>query len=411
MKKYFLIGEKLGHSYSCELHGFNGINYELKEIPRGNLPEFFRERNFDGLNVTIPYKKEAIRFLDEIDEKAAMLGAVNTIVNDGGKLIGYNTDYFGMDFALKSLGINLAGRHVVILGTGGAGVTAKALAKDLGAASVTVVSRSGGADCVTYETIYEKTETEVIINATPVGMFPHEEEMPLNIGKFPNLVGVFDCIYNPLRTNLVLAAKNRGIKCGGGLMMLVAQGVQSEKIWGCTEGEIESKINFVYNKLLSEKRNIVLIGMPGAGKTSVGRTLAEKLSKKFIDIDEEVKNATSRTPEEIIEACGETKFREIESEVSMRVANEKGAVIATGGGTFLNEKNAVAFQRQGVIIYIERELKKLETANRPISRSVPISRLFAQREPIYLNSCDEKIVNDKTISAIADKIIERLSRL
>lgn len=408
MKKYFLIGEKLGHSYSAELHGFNGINYGLKEIPRDKLAAFFRERNFDGLNVTIPYKKEVMRFLDEIDDKAAMLGAVNTVVNDGGKLIGYNTDYFGMDYALKSLGISLSGRNVVVLGTGGAGVTAKALAQNSGAASVTVVSRKGGADFLTYEEIYRKPETEIIINATPVGMFPAEDETPLDIGKFPSLVGVFDCIYNPLRTNLVLAAKTRGINCGGGLMMLAAQGVQSEKIWGCFEGETESKISSVYNKLLFKKRNIVLIGMPGAGKTSVGRVLAEKLSKKFIDIDEEIKKITGKSPEEIIGTYGEAKFREIESEVSMLVAKENGAVIATGGGTFLNEKNAVAFQKQGVIIYIERQLEKLETANRPISRSVPISRLFAQREPIYLNYCDEKIANDATIPVCADEIIKRL---
>ena len=408
MKKYFLIGEKLGHSYSAELHGFNGINYGLKEIPRDKLSVFFRERNFDGLNVTIPYKKEVMRFLDEIDDKAAMLSAVNTVVNDGGKFIGYNTDYFGMDYALKSLGISLSGRNVVVLGTGGAGVTAKALAKNSGAASVTVVSRKSGADGVTYEEIYRKPETEIIINATPVGMFPAEDETPLDIGKFPSLVGVFDCIYNPLRTNLVLTAKTRGINCGGGLMMLAAQGVQSEKIWGCCEGEAESKISSVYNKLLFKKRNIVLIGMPGAGKTSVGRVLAEKLSKKFIDIDEEIKKITGKSPEEIIGTYGEAKFREIESEVSMLVAKENGAVIATGGGTFLNEKNAVAFQRQGVIIYIERQLEKLETANRPISRSVPISRLFAQREPIYLNYCDEKIANDTTIPVCADEIIKRL---
>ena len=327
------------------MHGFNGINYGLKEIPRDKLPAFFRERNFDGLNVTIPYKKEVMRFLDEIDDKAAMLGAVNTVVNDGGKLIGYNTDYFGMDYALKSLGISLSGRNVVVLGTGGAGVTAKALAKNSGAASV---------------------------------------------------------------TNLVLAAKTRGINCGGGLMMLAAQGVQSEKIWGCCEGETESKISSVYNKLLFKKRNIVLIGMPGAGKTSVGSVLAEKLSKKFIDIDDEIKKITGKSPEEIIETYGEAKFREIESEVSGFTAKENGAVIATGSGTFLNEKNAVAFQRQGVIIYIERQLEKLETANRPISRSVPISRLFAQREPIYLNYGDEKIANDTTIPVCADEIIKRL---
>lgn len=408
MKKYFLIGEKLGHSYSAELHGFNGINYELKEIPRDKLPAFFRERNFDGLNVTIPYKKEVMRFLDEIDDKAAMLGAVNTVVNDGGKLIGYNTDYFGMDYSLKSLGISLSGRNVVVLGTGGAGVTAKALAQNSGAASVTVVSRKGRADFLTYEEIYRKPETEIIINATPVGMFPAEDETPLDIGKFPSLVGVFDCIYNPLRTNLVLAAKTRGINCGGGLMMLAAQGVQSEKIWGCFEGETESKISSVYNKLLFKKRNIVLIGMPGAGKTSVGRVLAEKLSEKFIDIDEEIKKITGKSPEEIIGTYGEAKFREIESEVSGFTAKENGAVIAAGGGTFLNEKNAVAFQRQGVIIYIERQLEKLETANRPISRSVPISRLFAQREPIYLKYCDEKIANDTTIPVCADEIIKRL---
>lgn len=402
MKKYYLLGEKLGHSYSAELHRANGLCYELKELPPNDLGNFLRERNFDGLNVTMPYKKAVVPFLDEIRGAAKELGSVNTIAVEDGRLIGYNTDFFGMDYALKSVGIDPTNKNVVVLGGGGAGVTAKTLAEKRGAKSVTVVSRSGEVD---YEKIYEFKDTEIIINATPVGMFPNVCETPLGIGadKFPKLSVVFDCVYNPLRTELVLSAARRGVKCCGGLKMLVAQGLYSEQIWGECDSA-EEKIESAYKSLLTEKRNIVLIGMPGAGKTTVGKALAKELTKSFIDTDGEITKRTGKSPEEIIERFGEARFREIESEVSVELARTVGAVIATGGGTFLNEKNASAFSRQGIVIYIERPLDLLEQIGRPISKSQSISRLFAQREQIYLSHCDVKISNDSTVPACVRKI-------
>ena len=407
--EYGLIGARLGHSFSPEIHKkIADYPYELCELTPDGVAQLMRGRSFRAINVTIPYKETVIPMLDEISPEARRIGAVNTVVNRGGRLYGYNTDYSGAAALIRHAGVTPGGKKVLLLGTGGTSKTLHAVLSDMGASEIVTVSRTAGEGRVTYaEALARHTDAGVIVNTTPVGMFPHGDECPIDIGAFPALCGVIDVIYNPLTTRLVAAARARGIPAECGLYMLAAQAVYASALFRdiAADGGI---IDRVYREVLAEKRNIVLIGMPGAGKTSVGRVLAEKLSKRFIDIDEEIKKITGKSPEEIIGTYGEAKFREIESEVSSFTAKENGAVIATGGGTFLNEKNAVAFQRQGVIIYIERQLEKLETANRPISRSVPISRLFAQREPIYLNYCDEKIANDTTIPVCADEIIKRL---
>lgn len=401
MKKYYLIGEKLSHSYSKDIHSFFGLNYELKELSPGDVGDFLRRREFDGLNVTIPYKTTVIPYLDEIDEIAGGIGAVNTIVNENGKLKGCNTDYFGMSYALSSEGINLNGKRVAVLGSGGASKTAQKLASDLGAAEISVVSRSGE---INYENVYEKIDPQIIINATPAGMFPNESECPLKPERFKNLTGVFDCVYNPLRTRFVLNAEKLGIKAAGGLKMLAAQGVYSEILWGETKSE-EKNIRVAYKNLFEKEVNITLIGMPGAGKTCLGKIVAEKLNRPFYDTDELCQKIFGLSPEKTIEKFGEKRFRDIENEAVDKISRIRGAVIATGGGTILNEENAIKLKSSGIVVYIERDLDKLCVEGRPLSKSASISRLFEQREGHYLAASDVKIKNDCEKETAAEKII------
>ncbi len=442
MKKYYLLGEKLSHSYSAVIHSFFGLDYSLRELPPEKLSEFVKSRKFDGLNVTIPYKKSIVPLLDEVDGIAEKTGAVNTVLNKNGKLIGYNTDYYGMKYALEAAKITLKGKDVLILGSGGAGIVAEKLAMDEGAASVEIVSRTGK---LNYENIYDREKTQVIINATPVGTFPFAGGAACDVSRFKNLEGAFDCVYNPFRSKFVLDAEKIGAKACGGLTMLVAQAVYSEKIWGETTGGIadgmaektvdgtfetangtaektaditadgsaetadcENKIRAVLGEVLKRETNISLVGMPGAGKTTVGRILAKKLGMGFCDTDEEIEKIAGESPEKIIEKYGEERFREIETEVAESVSSLRGVVIATGGGTILREKNVEKLRSCGVVIWLGRDLNLLAQNNRPLSKNMPISRLFKQREEYYIAASDKKIENDKAAEKTAEKIITEI---
>lgn len=430
MKKYYLLGEKLSHSYSAVIHSFFGLDYSLRELPPEKLSEFVKSRKFDGLNVTIPYKKSIVPLLDEVDGIAEKTGAVNTVLNKNSKLIGYNTDYYGMKYALEAAKITLKGKDVLILGSGGAGIVAEKLAIDEGAASVEIVSRNGK---LNYENIYDREKTQVIINATPVGTFPFADGAVCDVSRFKNLEGAFDCVYNPFRSKFVLDAEKIGARACGGLTMLVAQAVYSEKIWGGTTGGIadktadgtfetadgtadgsaetvdcENKIRAVLGEVLKRETNISLVGMPGAGKTTVGRILAEKLGMGFCDTDEEIEKIAGESPEKIIEKYGEERFREIETEVAETVSSLRGVVIATGGGTILREKNVEKLRSCGVVIWLGRDLNLLAQNNRPLSKNMPISRLFKQREEYYVAASDKKIENDEAAEKTAEKIITEI---
>lgn len=442
MKKYYLLGEKLSHSYSAVIHSFFGLDYSLRELPPEKLSEFVKSRKFDGLNVTIPYKKSIVPLLDEVDGIAEKTGAVNTVLNKNGKLIGYNTDYYGMKYALEAAKITLKGKDVLVLGNGGAGIVAEKLAIDEGAASVEIVSRNGK---LNYENIYDREKTQVIINATPVGTFPFADGAACDVSRFKNLEGAFDCVYNPFRSKFVLDAEKIGARACGGLTMLVAQAVYSEKIWGETTvgiadgtaektadgtfetangtaektaditadgsaetADCENKIRAALGEVLKRKTNISLVGMPGAGKTTVGRILAEKLGMVFCDTDEEIEKIAGESPEKIIEKYGEERFREIETEVAESVFSLRGVVIATGGGTILREKNVEKLRSCGVVIWLGRDLNLLAQNNRPLSKNMPISRLFKQREEYYVAASDKKIENDKTAEKTAEKIITEI---
>lgn len=442
MKKYYLLGEKLSHSYSAVIHSFFGLDYSLRELPPEKLSEFVKSRKFDGLNVTMPYKKSIVPLLDEVDGIAEKTGAVNTVLNKNGKLIGYNTDYYGMKYALEAAKITLKGKDVLILGSGGAGIVAEKLAIDEGAASVEIVSRKGK---LNYENIYDREKTQVIINATPVGTFPFADGAACDVSRFKNLEGAFDCVYNPFRSKFVLDAEKIGARACGGLTMLVAQAVYSEKIWGETTGGIadgtaektadgtfetangtaektaditadgsaetadfENKIRAVLGEVLKRETNISLVGMPGAGKTTVGRILAEKLGMGFCDTDEEIEKIAGESPEKIIEKYGEERFREIETEVAESVSSLRGVVIATGGGTILREKNVEKLRSCGIVIWLGRDLNLLAQNNRPLSKNMPISRLFKQREEYYVAASDKKIENDEAAEKTAEKIITEI---
>lgn len=397
--KYCLIGEKLGHSYSKVIHNLQGLDYSLVEVEKGKLGEFIKG-DYDGFNVTIPYKKDIIPFLDEIEESAKQIGAVNTVLVKNGKRCGYNTDVFGMEFALNRAKINLADKRVMILGTGGTSLTATEVCKRAGAKEVVYVSRSGE---INYQNCYQKS-VDVIINTTPVGMYPNAHASPVDLSRFKGLEGVFDCVYNPLRTNLILQAEGLKIKCSGGLPMLVGQGLKAEEIW--LEKSIDISVyESVLNTILNEKRNVVLIGMPSCGKTTVAKFLAEKTGKGVVDTDELIFKMQGKKPSEIIEEFGEKYFRDIES-IAVKEASENiGVIIATGGGAVLREENVVALKRNGTLIYLERAIEKLIDDDRPLSKNGAISRLFEIRKPIYESVCDKKVSNDGEIDKAIREIL------
>ncbi|MBQ9748414.1 MAG: shikimate dehydrogenase [Clostridia bacterium] len=418
--KYGLIGEHLPHSFSKEVHAkIAPYSYELCELERDEVDAFMRARDFEGINVTIPYKQTVIPYLTEIDEAARLIGAVNTIVNRDGKLYGYNTDFYGMKSLILRLGLNYEGAKVLILGTGGTSKTAVAVARHLGAADVIVVGRKAGEGVITYEDAYRlHTDADQIINTTPCGMYPYpdgKEGMagtPIDLDRFPKVAGVIDAVYNPIRTNLVMDAIERNIPAVGGLYMLVAQAVKAAEYFMGTKLPDEL-YESVYRDILASKENIVLTGMPGSGKSTIGKMLSESLGRPFCDTDAEiVKNAGMSIPE-IFERDGNDGFRRIESEAVIACANRlQGAVIATGGGAILRDDNVRALKRTGRLYFLNRSLSKiLPTDDRPLSRDrEALEARFRERYPRYLATCDKEIVMDEipenTVKAITEDMLQ-----
>ncbi len=400
--KYCLIGEVLKHSYSQVIHEKFGLDYKLVEVKKGMLDDFFKNSKYDGFNVTIPYKKDVLPYMSYLSPVAESAGAVNTVVNKNGVFYGYNTDVDGMNYMIKRAGLELKGKNVMILGSGGTSNTAVTLSKREGAKSITIVSRTGE---VNYENCYDCTDTQIIINSTPVGMFPKVYAKPIDLAPFKKLLGVFDCIYNPKNTELLMEAKSLGVPCEDGLSMLVEQALLARDIW---TGETHD--NQVSENMIKEIRkltsNIVLCGMPSAGKTSVGKAVASSLGLNFYDSDEEIVKKTGKTPSEIINAMGETAFRDIESEVVKELSIKSGAIISLGGGAILREENVINLKRNGTIIYIKRDVNLLTTDNRPISQKEGIKALYEKRKDIYIKVSDLIVENDTTIENCAKKVIK-----
>lgn len=409
--QFGLIGEKLGHSYSKEIHNLIAdYGYELREVKREELGAFMTERAFSGINVTIPYKKSVMDYLDVISDAAKKIGAVNTVVNRDGKLYGYNTDFYGLKALLIHNGVSVRNKKVLILGSGGTSDTAYNVVTGLNAKEAIKVSRTKKDGFVTYdEAARLHSDADVIINATPVGMYPDDDGVPVNIGLFPSLSAVIDAIYHPLRTNLVSDAENRGIKACGGLYMLVAQAVYAAALFENKKPD-ENLIDDVYWKILNDKRNIVLIGMPSSGKTTIGKALAARIGKRFADTDELIVGTTGKSIPEIFEKEGEKVFREIEKKVICDIAVNDGTVIATGGGVILDEKNVLALKRNGVIVYLDRKIDNLiATDSRPLSSNVDdLKKLYAKRKPLYEKYAEITIDDNDDVATVVRRAEEAL---
>ncbi len=405
---YGCIGEKLGHSFSREIHQrLADYTYELKELTPAELGHFMKEKDFSAINVTIPYKQDVIPYLYEISPQAKAIGAVNTIVNRDGRLYGYNTDFLGMRALILRAGIDPAGKKVLILGSGGTSRTARAVAKDLNAREIFVVSRSGN-EGITYEDARTRhSDAEIIINTTPCGMYPHIHTVPLNIEDYPRLEGVVDAVYNPLRTELVLQASERGIPAVGGLYMLVAQAAFAVEYFLDTTVP-EEKIEAVYRSLLAAKQNIVLTGMPGSGKSTVGKRLAKELERSFTDTDTLLTERAGRTPAAIISAEGEAVFRDLESAVIRDGAAVTGCVIATGGGAVLRDGNIRELKRNGRLYFLDRPLEEiLPTADRPLSSDrEQLEKRYRERYQRYCDTADRIISPASVLAEVCKEIIE-----
>lgn len=407
--EYGLIGEKLGHSFSKDIHNLIGnYDYILKEIPKEELTAFMTKKDFKGINVTIPYKQDVIPFLDYIDPKAEEIGAVNTIVNKNGKLYGYNTDFFGLKNLILANNIELNEKKVLILGTGGTSKTALAVARDLGAKEIYKVSRTKSETTISYEEACEKhCDAEVILNTTPVGMFPKNDASPIDISAFKNLQGAIDAIYNPLRTNFILSAKNKAIKASGGLYMLVIQAVVASEFFFDTKYP-ESLGNSIFKKILSSKENIVFAGMPGCGKSTIGAEIAKALNREFIDSDAYIWKTTGLKPEQIIREKGIDAFRDIEAECIKEISSKQNCVISTGGGAILREKNVKFLKQNGIIIFIDRKIENIKpTDDRPLSNNQEkLKTLYKERYPIYKACADFTVENNKDINSVKNEILK-----
>lgn len=413
MNKYGCIGKRLTHSFSKEIHArLADYTYELIELSEEELPSFLTKKEFAAVNVTIPYKQAVIPYLDEISDVARRIGAVNTIVHRNGKLYGYNTDYYGLKALTERAKLDFQGKKVLVLGTGGTSKTACAVAADLGASRVLTVSRRASAEHITYEqAITDYTDTQIIINTTPCGMYPHVDDAPIDLTPFVRLEGVLDAVYNPLCTNLILDAKERGVKAAGGLYMLVMQAVVAIEKFLDTSID-RTAADRVFADLLADKENIVLTGMPGSGKSTVGKLL--KLDGyTFVDTDAEIEKRCSCTIKELIAAKGEAYFRDVESAVIRDLAVEGRRIIATGGGTVLRAENVRCLKRNGRLFLLDAPLSRLcATEDRPLSDTAEkMARLYDERRGIYRATADVVVpVMDTPEQAAAYILTERMER-
>jgi len=388
--KYGLIGEHLGHSYSPFIHSLLGsVPYELVSLHPEELEPFIKTGDFVGLNVTIPYKKAVIPHLDHIAPEAKAIGAVNTIVRRDDGLWGYNTDYSGFLYAAKRAGISLKGKKVLVLGSGGASAAVQAAAAGAGAAQVLVVSRTG---VLNYGNVYAEKGAEVIVNATPVGMYPQNRGKLLELSRFGSCCGVIDLIYNPLRTPLLLDARELGIPFTGGLSMLVAQAKYASDLFQGIQRP-DSDIGKMLEQTEKKVENIVLIGMPGCGKSTIGKKLAAEQGKKFVDTDILVEEKAGKSIPDIFKEDGEAIFRKLEAQVIASVGKESGQVIATGGGSVLSLENVRNLKQNGTVIFIKRDINKLAREGRPLSQSGDLEEMYKKRLPFYEAAADTVMEN------------------
>ena len=390
--KFGLLGRKLGHSYSPMIFDLmGGYRYDLYEREPEGIEDLLRNTDFDGINVTIPYKKEVLQYLDEIDPLALRLGAVNTIVKRNGKLFGYNSDYYGFRSMVLRTRIDVAGKKVLVLGSGGASVTIRAVLEDLGA-RVVIISRSGENN---YDNLGLHRDASMIVNTTPLGMYPNNGVSALDVSGFPEMEGVLDLIYNPARTQLLLDCEKYGIPGFNGLWMLVAQAKKSAE-WFMDTQLPDSLVSDIHRKLRDKMENIALIGMAGCGKSTIGRNLAKETGKKFVDADTEIELLAGKTIPEIFAQDGEEEFRRLETEVLTALGKQSGLVIATGGGCVTRERNYPLLHQNSRIIWLKRCPSRLPTEGRPLSQKTSPVELYELRKPMYKAFSDAIVDNEGT---------------
>lgn len=403
-----LLGRKLGHSYSPQIHNLLGdYSYVLFEKEPEELENFLKNGDFSGLNVTIPYKKEVIPYLSELSPTAKKMGCVNTVLRrSDGTLYGHNTDYFGFTSLVRHAGLSVAGKKVLVLGSGGASNTAVAALKDLGASPV-VISRSGENN---YGNLHLHRDAAAIVNATPVGMYPNTGVSPIDLALFPHLEGVLDVIYNPARTQLLLDAEKLGIPRENGLWMLVAQAKEAAEVF--TGGKISDEvIEKIYRELSHQMKNIVLIGMPGCGKTTIGTLLAEKLGRTLADADEKIISLAGKSIPDIFAQDGEPTFRDWETKALTELGKQSGLVIATGGGCVTQKRNYPLLHQNGYLVWLERDCSVLPTDGRPLSQANDLGKMYAARKPLYEAFADIRVENAGTPEETAQQILDALEEL
>lgn len=405
MKPFGLLGRKLSHSISPEIHNLLcDYEYVLFEREPDELDEFFEKQEFSGLNVTIPYKKDVIKYCAELSETAQKIGSVNTItVRPDGTLYGYNSDYFGFSYMVEQSGVQIKDKTVLVLGTGGASLTAKAVVEDMGAKEIISVSRTGA---VNYDNVYDYQNADVIINTTPVGMYPHNGERVIDLLRFPALSGCLDLIYNPSLTPFLYDAKNLGVPYANGLTMLVAQAHMSAEKF--IDSHIpEEKIEQIVTQLASVRKNIVLIGMPGCGKSTVSALLGQALKREVVDTDSLVVENEKRSIPEIFASDGEEYFRACETKAVSDCTKKSTLIIATGGGAVLREENRYFIKQNSFVVWLKRDFNRLATEGRPLSKSIDdIKKIEQVRTPVYASLADAEIEVDDDPQVTLSKILE-----
>ncbi len=395
---YGLLGEKLSHSRSPQIHALLAdYEYRLFPMPREELDSFFAAGEFAGLNVTIPYKETVLSYCSKLSDTAKRMGCVNTITKaSDGSLIGDNSDYYGFCYTLSHYFPEISGKKALVLGSGGASKTVRIALADAGCREVIIISRTGENN---YDNLSLHADAEFIVNTTPVGMYPNNGKAPLSLKQFPKLIGVIDLIYNPIRTAFLLEAKELGIPYANGLMMLVAQAALSSSLFTGIPVD-EKKIDEVTASIHAAETNLILIGMPGCGKSTLGKLLAEQFHREFLDTDELITAKTGRTPAQIITEDGEAAFRTIESAVIAEAGALTGKVLSTGGGVITREENYAPLVQNGILLFINRDPALLPTEGRPLSSDTEaILRLYEQRLPLYRRFCDFEIPALDTVEA------------
>lgn len=413
--KYGLIGEHLGHSFSkqiqtriAEIENVKDYDYQLVELDKEEFKKFMEKKDFKGINVTIPYKKDVIPYLDEMDESAKAIGAVNTIINVDGKLKGYNTDFGGFLYMVKAHNVHMEGKKVLIIGNGGACAAVKAVCKHENAKDIVIVSRSANRGAIGYDEMYTShLDADIVVNTSPVGMFPNIVNAPIDVSWFHKLECVLDVVYNPILTRLCFEAQEADIKRVIGLEMLIAQAKYTFEIFKNMSFD-DSIIDEIKKEMLKDRCNIVLIGMPSAGKTTIGKMLEEKLGKEFFDLDDMIIAKAGKSIPEIFQESGEAGFRAIETEVAIEASKMNNKIIATGGGVVKHKVNMDFLRLNGITIFIDRDIDKLISSdpNRPLSSSKQaLQQMYKERYPLYQKYAAYIAVNNANIEETVDDIV------